>query len=66
VNFKRIFALILITSITHDLSLAQEDSPDLRLEDRFHEIYEKYNSIPTSEENWQSALGKKNVYSYDI
>ena len=46
--------------------LLAQDEPDLKKENRFHRIYEKYNSTPTSDERWKDALGKAQDQSYVI
>jgi hypothetical protein len=42
------------------------DEPDLKREERFHEIYKKYNESPTSEEAWEKASSSRQSQNYKI
>lgn len=42
------------------------DEPDLAREARFHRIYKMFNQQPTSNEQWNSALGKSSQSMYQI
>lgn len=42
------------------------DRPDLRLEKRFHDIYNRYNSTPTPEDVWQAASSKQQQRQYVV
>lgn len=42
------------------------DEPDLAKEARFHRIYKMFNQQPTSNEQWNTALGKSTQSTYQI
>lgn len=56
----------LIVSPFKSHAQVSDDSPDYQLEEKFHEVYKKYNSLPTSLEGWEAATDKKKIFSYKI
>ncbi|HWU42625.1 MAG TPA: hypothetical protein VN132_04270 [Bdellovibrio sp.] len=42
------------------------NDPDFAKETRFHNIYKKFNTEPTSAEAWEKAVGKRNSENYHI
>lgn len=59
-----LFSSIVIAALVSPV-LAQ-DEPDARIENRFHNIYRKYNQAPTPMEKWQEALGKTGDSNYTV
>lgn len=59
---KSIAGVLLLTSLT---AIAQ-DAPDMQRESNFHEIYKKYNEQPTSEEQWEHAVGDRKSQVYRV
>jgi hypothetical protein len=54
---RAITTLAILTLVSVDVSWAQlMDEPDFGKEAKFHDIYQKFNSAPTSEETWAKAF----------
>ncbi|UYL07621.1 LysM domain-containing protein [Bdellovibrio sp. SKB1291214] len=45
---------------------AASDDPDFNKENRFHNIYKKYNETPTSDEAWDKAVGARKSEVYKV
>ncbi len=58
--------LLIFLLLPLGLKAQQNDSPDYKLEDHFHEIYEKYNSTPTSNTVWSQVYGYTQPREYTI
>lgn len=63
---KNKFAVISACLLSACLAQAQENDPDYIKENRFHNIYKKYNEQPTSVESWEKALGMRNAETYRV
>lgn len=44
----------------------QPDSPNLQTEQKFNEIYNKFNKNPVPEEQWRMVLGERQIENYTI
>jgi hypothetical protein len=42
------------------------DEPDFKKEERFHNIYKKYNSAPTAAASWDKATSQANAQVYNV
>jgi hypothetical protein len=42
------------------------NEPDLELEKRFHQLYQRINSVPTSEQTWEAVAGPRAAQVYVI
>jgi hypothetical protein len=60
---RPLFFLFLLS--VHSFALPSEEA-DYKLEDRFHQIYLKYNSAPVSEGEWNQAYGVSQPREYSI
>jgi hypothetical protein len=45
---------------------AAQDAPDIKKEEKFHDIYKTYNEQPTSEEVWEHAVGDRQSQVYRV
>ena len=63
---KNKFAVISACLLSASLAQAQSNEPDYSKENRFHNIYKKYNEQPTSVESWEKALGMRNAETYRV
>ena len=57
------FFLLLAISLQ---AQAQSVEPDFKTEERFHNVYKKYNEQPTSPEAWEKALSNRKASTYTI
>ncbi len=58
-------SLILIL-VSFSFALAQSDEPDLAKEDRFFQIFQKYNSQPTTDEKWNQVFTDEKPRIYTV
>jgi hypothetical protein len=65
---KNKLAVISVCLLSACLAQAQDASsdPDYIKENRFHNIYKKYNEQPTSVESWEKALGMRRAETYRV
>ena len=63
---KNKFAVISACLLSACVAQAQGDDPDYNKENRFHNIYKKYNETPTSVESWEKALGARRAETYSV
>lgn len=63
---KNKFAVISACLLSACLAKAEGDDPDYNKENRFHNIYKKYNEQPTSVESWEKALGARRAETYSV
>ncbi len=61
---KKVFFLSLI--LLAPAAWGQSDEPNYRTEDRFHDIYKKFNQNPVSEENWNKVYGSSQPREYSV
>jgi hypothetical protein len=61
--FSQFLILILTSSF---LVQAQTDEPDLAKEDRFFQIFQKYNSQPTADDKWSQVFTDKKPRIYTV
>lgn len=61
--FSQFLILILISSF---FAQAQSDEPDLAKEDRFFQIFQKYNSQPTNNEKWNQVFTDEKPRIYTV
>ncbi len=61
---KKVFFLSLI--LLAPVAWGQSDEPNYRTEDRFHDIYKKFNQNPVSEENWNKVYGSSQPREYSV
>lgn len=61
--FSQFLFLIMTSSF---LVQAQSDEPDLAKEDRFYQIFQKYNSQPTSDEKWNQIFTDEKPKIYTV
>lgn len=52
--------------MTQAWAWAESGDPNYRKEDRFHEIYKKFNESPVTEENWNKVYGSSQPREYTI
>lgn len=61
---KKVFFLTLV--LLQATAWGQKDEPNYRTEDRFHDIYKKFNINPVSEENWNKVYGSSQPREYSV
>ena len=44
----------------------KSEEPNYRIEDRFHEIYKKFNETPVTEESWNQVYGSSQPREYSV
>lgn len=57
-----LFSLILLQAF----AWAEKGDPNYKIEDRFHEIYKKFNESPLSEENWNKVYSTSQPREYTV
>ncbi len=63
---KRHLRIFLISFVILLSFRAQSSEPDFKKEERFHNIYKKYNEHPTSSEDWEKVLSNRKTNAYTI
>jgi hypothetical protein len=64
---KPVLKLITATlAISALVAHAQEGDADFKTEERFHNVYKKYNEQPTSGEAWEKVLSDRKANSYAV
>ena len=61
---KQAFILTLI--LLQAVAWGQKDDPNFKIEDRFHDIYKKFNESPISEDNWNKVYGTSQPREYSV
>ena len=60
-------ALLVTLILIQAFAWAQKkDDPNYRLEDRYHDIYKKFNETPVSEDNWNRVYGSSQPREYTV
>lgn len=63
----RVFATLVVLTAVFSLSVhAQDDGPDLKKEAKLHRIYKQFNTEPTNNQKWETALGQAQSQRYDV
>ncbi len=63
---KVILPIFIASALSLQIARAEVNEPDFKKEERFHNIYKKYNEQPTAVEVWDKAVGDRKSQTYSV